>query len=199
MKVLSLAYTFFLLMDSIGNIPLFISLLKNLDPKRQRQIILRELLIALVIMIGFCLVGDVILTSLSISDYSLLMTGGIILFILSLKMIFPPEKEAAMDYPQEKEPFIVPLAIPLVAGPAVLAAIVLYSKQNEGNFITPLAIVIAWALSTAVLLCSSLLKRVMGLKGIIACERLMGLLLVMLSVQMFLGGVTQYYQSLQHL
>jgi MarC family membrane protein len=201
MKILSLAYTFFLLMDAIGNIPFFISLLKNLDPKRQRQIIIRELLIALFIMITFSLIGDAILSSLNISDYSLLMSGGIILFILSLKMIFPSgsSEETKIDPKHDKEPFIVPLAIPLVAGPAVLAAIILYSKQTEGCFITISAIVLAWALSTIILLSSSLLKRWMGLKGIIACERLMGLLLVMLSIQMFLGGVTEYYLSLNKL
>ncbi len=197
MKTLTLAYTFFLLMDSVGNIPFFISLLKNLDPRRQRQIILRELFIALGVMILFSLIGDAVLTSLAISDYSLLMSGGIILFILSLKMVFPNDKEAKSDVPKEKEPFIVPLAIPLVAGPAVLAAIILYSKQDRGIFTTIPAIVIAWVLTTVVLLCSSLIKRLIGTKGIIAVERLMGLLLVMLSIQMFLSGVTEYYHSLQ--
>ena len=186
-------------MDSIGNIPLFISLLKDLNPKRQRQIILRELLIALLIMIGFSLIGNAILSSLKISEYSLLMSGGIILFIISIKMIFPLPHDNHIEHGREKEPFIVPLAIPLVAGPAVLAAIMLYAKQEEGFFVTIAAIVLAWALSTVILLSSSILKRWMGLKGIIACERLMGLLLVMLSIQMFLSGVTAYYLSLQML
>lgn len=200
MQILSLAYTFFLLMDAIGNIPFFISLLKHLDPKRQRQIIIRELLIALGIMILFSLIGDAILSSLRISDYSLLMSGGLILFILSLKMIFPSSssEETKLDH-KDKEPFIVPLAIPLVAGPAVLAAIILYSKQTGGFFVTISAIAIAWIFSAIILLSSSLLKRWMGLKGIIACERLMGLLLVMLSIQMFLSGVTEYYLSLSSL
>lgn len=199
MTILSLAYTFFLLMDSIGNIPLFISLLKELNPKRQRQIILRELLIALIIMIGFIFIGDAILSSLGISNYSILMSGGIILFIISLKMIFPSPHDHTNEYGKEKEPFIVPLAVPLVAGPAVLATIMLYAKQEEGYFVIVSAIVLAWALSTVILLSSSILKRWMGLKGIIACERLMGLLLVMLSIQMFLGGVTDYYLSLEKL
>lgn len=197
MKILTLAYTFFLLMDSVGNIPFFISLLKNLDPRRQRQIILRELFIALGVMIIFSLIGDAILSSLAIADYSLLMSGGIILFILSLKMVFPSDKEAKSDTPKEKEPFIVPLAIPLVAGPAVLAAIILYSKQEQGLFTTIPAIIVAWILTTIVLLSSSFIKRLIGTKGIVAAERLMGLLLVMLSIQMFLSGVTEYYHSLQ--
>jgi len=197
MKVISLSFTFFLLMDAIGNIPLFISILKHLDPKRQQQIILRELLIALGIMIAFCLIGEAILSSLKISDYSLRMTGGIILFMIALKMIFPSAEDTHNEPTPDKEPFIVPLAVPLVAGPAILAAVILSSKQNGGYLITISAIVIAWAFSTLILLSSSMLKRWMGMRGITACERLMGLLLVMLSIQMFLGGVTQYYQSLQ--
>jgi small neutral amino acid transporter SnatA (MarC family) len=89
-------------MDSIGNIPLFISLLKELNPKRQRQIILRELLIALVIMIGFIFIGDAILSSLGISNYSILMSGGIILFIISLKMIFPSPHDHTNEYGKRK-------------------------------------------------------------------------------------------------
>lgn len=187
-----MAYALFLLMDPIGNIPLFISILKDLEGKRQIQIIFRELMIALGVMVVFNFIGDALLSSLNVSQYAVLISGGIILFIISLKMIFPSRKDADVDLPQEKEPFIVPLAVPLVAGPAVLAAIILFARQEENNFITIGSIVIAWAASTVILLCSTFLKKILGWRGIIACERLMGLLLTMLAIQMFLEGVTQY-------
>jgi MarC family membrane protein len=192
MKMLSMAFALFLLMDPIGNIPLFISLLKNIDPRRQRIIILRELLIALAVMIIFHFIGDFLLDALNVNQYTVLLSGGIVLFILSLKMIFPSRKDADVEAPFEKEPLIVPLAIPLVAGPAVLAAIMLYSKQEENSLVTISAICIAWVVSTLILLASMRLKKLLGWRGIIACERLMGLVLMMLAVQMFLEGITQY-------
>lgn len=117
-----------------------------------------------------------------------MMSGGIILFIIALKLIFPSingERKVMHD----KEPFIVPLAIPLVAGPAVLAAVMLYSKQGIPSIMVLTAIIIAWIFSTAILLSSTFLKKVLGKKGIMACEKLMGLLLVMIAIQMFVDGL----------
>lgn len=196
MQILSMAFTLFLLMDAIGNIPLFISILKGVNPAKQRRIIFRELVIALVIMILFNYFGDFLLNAIKVQPYTVLISGGIILFILALKMIFPSRKDADADTPPEKEPFIVPLAIPLVAGPGVLATIMLYSRQEESNLITITAIILAWAVSTLILLASSLLKKALGWRGITACERLMGLLLTMISIQMLLEGVTQYFSFL---
>lgn len=195
-KLFSTAYTLFLLMDPLGNIPLFLALLKGINAKRQRQIIMRELIIALGIMILFNFIGDALLTSLNVSQYTVLISGGIILFMISLKMIFPPQKDGEAMAAEEKEPFIVPLAIPLVAGPALLAAIILLGKQEVSSAITVGAICIAWAFTTVILLSASALKKILGSRGIIACERLMGLLLTMLAIQMFLEGMTQYIAAL---
>lgn len=192
MKLLTLAFSLFLLMDSIGNIPIFISILKEVPPKRQRIIIIRELLIALAIMICFNFVGEFLLNMLRISHSSVLIAGGIILFLISLKMIFPAGKDPEVSGPREKEPFIVPLAIPLVAGPAVLATIMLYSKQEPNNWEVVAAIGIAWLVSTIILVSASFLKTLLGWRGILACERLMGLLLTLIAVQMFLEGLSSY-------
>jgi multiple antibiotic resistance protein len=106
-------------------------------------------------------------------------------------MIFPAPKETN-GINAEKEPFIVPLAIPLVAGPAVLAAVILYSGRKEKIWICGSAIVLAWIATTIILVSSSFLKKVLGKKGLTACERLMGLILTLLAVQMFLEGISQY-------
>lgn len=193
MHLFSLAFTLFLLMDSIGNIPLFIALLKDFDPRQQRRIILRELLIAFVILLGFAFLGEVFLTFLNIEQYTISITGGIILFLIAIKMIFPIGKHDEIEE-AASEPFIVPLATPFIAGPAVIAAVMLYAK-SEHFMMTVSAIFIAWLVSTAILMGSSYLQKILGRKGLIACERLMGLILTLLAVQMFLQGVSCYVNS----
>ncbi len=191
--IFSIAFTLFLLMDSLGNIPLFIAILKDLPPKRQRQIILRELLIALGVIIIFYFIGNFILDLIHVKQHTVLLAGGIILFLIAIRMVFPeffylkPKKTSS-----PKEPFIVPLAIPLVAGPAVLASIMLYSKEGESPFVVLCALFLAWLATSLILLASSLLQKFLGDKGLMACERLMGLLLTLISVQMFLQGISLY-------
>jgi len=190
-QMLSMALTLFLLMDSIGNVPIFIALLKKIPPARQKGIIFRELCIALFVILLFWLIGDPLLRVLKIGLPTILISGGIILFLIALKMIFPAPKETN-EISAEKEPFIVPLAIPLVAGPAVLAAVILYSGRKEKMWICGSAIVLSWIATTIILVSSSFLKKVLGKKGLTACERLMGLILTLLAVQMFLEGISQY-------
>lgn len=188
MTLFSLSLSLFILMDPIGNIPIYLSVLKDVNPKRQVILILRELLIALFAIFVFYFIGDYLLSILNISHGAVMMSGGIILFIIALKLIFPSmnhDKEPLLN----KEPFIVPLAIPLVAGPAVLAAVMLYSKQEINELIVVSAILIAWAVTTAILLASSFLKKILGERGILACEKLMGLLLIMIAIQMFVDGL----------
>lgn len=191
MHVLSLAFTLFLLMDPIGNIPLYISFLKGLDPKRQRFIIFRELIIALLIIILFNYVGDGLMKFLHVQNDTIQIAGGVILFLLCLRMIFPPPHDPNEGVRHDTEPFIVPLAVPLIAGPSVLAAVMIYSKQ-EGSLIMMGAILIAWLSSLIILLGSSFLKQILGWRGILALERLMGLILILIAVQMFLGGLSVY-------
>jgi len=187
----SIAFSLFLLMDPIGNIPLYIATLKEIHPKRQQWIIFRELIIALFIIIVFNFVGDELLNFLNVTQDTVQVSGGIILFLISLKMIFPPEKIHKPDQLKGPEPFIVPLAVPLVAGPTVLAAVMIYSHQYSGTLMIT-AICIAWAVSLIILLLSPFISRLLGTRGIVACERLMGLILTMIGIQMFLSGIHQF-------
>lgn len=189
----SMAISLFLLMDPIGNVPIYLSILKEIDPKRQKIIIFRELVIALFVIIGFYFVGEYLLLLLQVKQYTVMIAGGIILFIIALRMIFPSHvKETTNGHSREKEPLIVPLAIPLVAGPAVLAAVMLYSHQSIPIFPAILAIITAWIVTTSILVASSGIKRVLGIRGILALERLMGLVLTLIAVQMFLEGLRSY-------
>jgi multiple antibiotic resistance protein len=198
LNTLYIAFSLFLLMDSIGNIPFYISFLKGVEPKRQRVVIFREMVIALFIITLFNFIGDGLMRFLHIQNDTVQIAGGIILFILCLKMIFPPPHDSNENLPQDSEPFIVPLAIPLIAGPAVLAAVMIYAKQENNSFVMMGAITIAWAASLVILLGSSYLKKILGWRGILAMERLMGLILILISVQMFLSGLSAFMQR-QHL
>jgi len=187
--VISLSFALFLLMDPVGNVPMFLAVLKEIPPRRQKIIIIRELLIALVIILFFAYLGEFLLSILNITQPTLLISGGIILFIIALRMIFPPTTEGNPYIAKGKEPLIVPLAIPFVAGPAVLAAVMIYSHHVETSWMLILAIILAWIVSASVLICSPFLQRLLGDKGLTACERLMGLILTLISVQMFLEGI----------
>jgi multiple antibiotic resistance protein len=195
MSLLSIAFSLFLLMDSIGNIPLYITFLKGVDPKRQRYVITREMLIALLVIILFNFLGTGLMHFLNIRHATIQIAGGVILFLLCLKMIFPPPHDSHDIAPHDSEPLIVPLAVPLVAGPAVLAAVIIYSHQQTALVMIG-AIFIAWAASLLILLASSFLKNVLGWRGIMAMERLMGLVMILIAVQMFLSGITSFIQKL---
>lgn len=196
LQVLSMSFALFLLMDSIGNVPIFVSILKNVPQKRQRNIIIRELIIALIIIVIFYFIGETLLGFLNVKMPTIMISGGIILFLIAIRMIFPSKQDSHAELPHDSEPFIVPLATPLVAGPAVLAAVMLYSGQHMHSTMTTLtAIFVAWGASTLVLLSSSLWKKLLGDRGLVACERFMGLILTLIAVQMFLQGLEIFLKN----
>ncbi|MFZ4100299.1 MAG: MarC family protein [Chlamydiia bacterium] len=182
----SMAFTLFLLMDSPGNVPIFLSLLRNVPKARLKRVILRELLIAVFVILIFAFLGEWLFAALNIRQDAVLISGGVILFLIAIRMIFPPA-ERSTDLAIQGEPLVVPLAIPLVAGPSVLTAVMLYAPETSALDLTA-AIFIAWLLTTLVLIYSSKLREWLGDRGLTATERLMGLILTMMAVQMFLSG-----------
>lgn len=189
-EILSAAVLLILIMDPLGNLPIFMSVLKHTEPRRRRAIMIRELFIALLIMLIFLFAGEKILAFLNLSAETVSISGGIILFLIAIKMIFPGAEGSSSGLPAGDEPFIVPLAIPLVAGPSLLATLMLLSHQyphQMGHLV--IALMLAWGGTVAILLQSTLFLRLLGEKGVNALERLMGLILVMMATQMFLDGV----------
>ena len=192
--VLAVAATLFFIMDPLGNIPVFNALLSRFSTKARTRIFLREMFIALFILLLFLYAGTSIMSFLGLTQPSLNIAGGTLLFIIAMRMIFPLKQR--VDEPED-DPFIVPLAVPMVAGPSTLAVLlVLSSSQPERIHEWCLALLIAWGVSTAILAVSPLFLRVLGNRGLRALERLMGMLLIMLAVQMFLNGVTEFVQGL---
>lgn len=195
MTTLSAALLLFLILDPLGNIPVFLGLLKPLPARRRRIVLARELLIALVVLMLFLWGGQYVLELMHLRQESVSIAGGIVLFLIGLKMIFPSPEGMFGEVP-DGEPFIVPMAIPLVAGPSGMAAVMLLGSQEPGRMGDwTLALVLAW-LATAVLLFSATsLYKVLGSRVLVAVERLMGMLLVAISVQMLLDGVASYLRA----
>lgn len=194
-EIAPVAMTLFLIMDPLGNVPVFNSVLSKLAPERRVKVIVRELVVALVILMGCLLAGNGILAFLGLSQPSLNIAGGILLFIISLRMIFPGAEHASEF--EVTDPFIVPLAVPLTAGPSTIAVLLLLSSTRpELIFEWSVALVIAWLGTTLLLVCSPWLIKLIGSRGSRAMERLMGMVLVILATQMLLNGIRDFVRSL---
>jgi multiple antibiotic resistance protein len=195
METISAALLLFLIMDPLGNIPVFLSLLKPLPKKRQRFVLVRELLIAFFVLLAFLWGGKYVLDAMHLRQESVSIAGGIVLFIIGLKMIFP-STEGIFGDAQAGEPFIVPMAIPLVAGPSSMAAVMLFGSQDPSRMGDwTLALGIAWLGTALTLLSATYLYKLLGERVLVALERLMGMLLVAISVQMLMDGVSSYLKS----
>ena len=192
MTILSAALLLFLILDPLGNIPVFLSVLKPLTPKRQRIVLARELLIALVVLMGFLWAGKYALEMMHLRQESVAIAGGIVLFLIGIRMIFP-RPEGLMGELPGGEPFIVPLAIPLVAGPSGMAAVMLMGSNEPSRLWDwSLALMIAWGATAVILFSATMLYKWLGRSALTALERLMGMLLVAISVQMVLDGIGTY-------
>lgn len=195
MTVFSAALLLFLVMDPFGNIPIFISALKDVDKERHTRIIIRELLIALAVLIIFLFAGQHVLKALQISEPALTAAGGMVLFLIAVKMVFP--KPGGIDtVTVSGEPFVVPMAVPYVAGPSALASVLLIMSQEPNRWPEWLAaVVMAWLVSGVILSSAGFLARKLGEKVLIAIERLMGMLLVAIAIQMLMTGIALFISS----
>jgi multiple antibiotic resistance protein len=192
--LVSVAVTLFFVMDPLGNIPLFNAVLGGFEPRRRARIVARELLFALVILLAFLFAGNAVMGFLGLSQPTLSLAGGILLFIIALRMIFP-RPGAALE-PVE-DPFVVPLAVPMIAGPSTLAMLLLLASSHpERRLEWSFALGLAWLATAVILVCSPWLMKALGDRGVRALERLMGMLLVLLAVQMFLNGVKAFVETL---
>lgn len=192
MTLISAAILLFLVMDPVGNISFYIAELKKVKTDRINTIIIRELLIALAVLLGFLFAGKYFMQILPISQPALTVGGGIILFLIAIKMVFPSEN-SSLQVNVGGEPFIVPLAIPYVAGPSALATELLLMSQEPSRWAEwLLAVFLAWFASGIIIYFGSNLKRFMSEKGLVAIERLMGLVLITISIEMLMTGIQKF-------
>lgn len=192
----TIAVAIFLVLNATGQIPLFLALLGRFDHKRQMKIIVRELCVALLILLAFTFSGDRLLNILGISRPIIGMAGGILLFLISLTMVFP--RKNGDNETLTQEPVIVPLAIPIISGPGAIATVMLYSHETGNVWLVAGAAIAAWIPSLIIILMGSYIKKLLGEKGLIAIERLGGMLVCLIGVQMFASGtllvVKEFFQ-----
>ena len=189
MTLVSAFLLLLLVMDPAGNIPLFIATLAPVEPSRRRRVIIRELLIALGVLVLFLFAGPHVLHGIGISEPALSISGGIILFLIALRMIFPG-RGSPMAEDIEGEPFVVPLAIPFLAGPSAMASVMIIMSSDPTRWpVWLLAVLLAWAASATILLLGNHLSNFFGRRGLIAIERLMGMVLTAVAVEMFMNGL----------
>lgn len=193
-ELFSSVFLLLLVLDPLGNIPFVLSLLRNVPAERRPRIILRECAIAVLVLIAFLLVGDWLLLAMRLTNPALEIAGGLILFLIALRMVFPPPSHNLADHEIDGEPFIVPLAIPMIAGPSALATVLLASRQSGQVLVWVGAIVLASMVNACFLLASGWFARLFGKAGMEALERLMGLILTTMAVQMLISGIRIAFQ-----
>ncbi len=191
--------TFILLMlvtDPFGNVPIFASALATVPPKRRPKIVVCACLIAFVVLPVFMFFGSHFLKALSLSEASLRIAGSVILMLIAIRMVFP-HPDGVLGKQEGGEPFIVPLTIPALAGPSALATVLLFSRDTTGEVLVHMAalaaVVVVWL---AVFLGAERLQKVLGPQVMTAFERLMGLILAAMAVEMLLGGVREFVRTL---
>ncbi|MBI5346971.1 MAG: MarC family protein [Chlamydiae bacterium] len=190
---ISLAISFFFVLNAIGQMPVYLAILAPFDHARQKKIIFRELLIALGVLLAFNFYGENILNALRITKSTIGIAGGLLLGIIAINLIFP-KNEINNNHYGEKEPFIIPLAVPGLAGPGAITAAMIFSTQY-GKFLSAGAIVSAWIPSLILLLASSYVKKFLGEKGMQAVEKFGGMLLWLIGIEMFASGVIELIKT----
>lgn len=190
-SVISTAILLFFILDPLGNVPLLLNVLKNVDKKNRPKIIIRETLIGLIILVVFLFFGGNFLSIFHLEKESITLAGGIIFFIIAIKMIFPdPDGDNLFGSKDNADPLIVPIAMPMIAGPSALATLLVLAKTNpEKTTLLMASLMLAWTASAIVLLLSPLLYKLLKEKGLAALEKLIGMLLLIMSVQMFINGI----------
>lgn len=193
----TIAATIFFVLNATGQIPLFLAMLSRFDQKDQLRIITRELSIALFILLLFTFFGDAILRIIGITRPIIAIAGGVLLFLISLGMIFPSGDANSGQKALHQEPMIIPLAIPIISGPGAITAVMLYAHETGNPLLVAGAAFAAWVPSLIILLLGSYIKQILGEKGLVAVERLGGMLVCLIGIQMLTSGllilVTEYF------
>ena len=194
-SIVSTALVLLFVIDPFGNVPILLSVLRPVPPERRYKVVIRELAFGLLIMLSFLYLGERFLDLLHLQTEAVTIAGGIILFVIGIRLIFPSPQRHAL-YGDSEEPFFVPIAIPMIAGPSALATILVTSHSVDQSMLDlSLALLLAWGISALVLLSSPFMYRLLKDKGLQAMERLMGMLLLIMSVQMFINGISSVIRA----
>jgi MarC family membrane protein len=183
-----------LVLDPIGSLPVFISVMRNVAPERRARVALRESALAFGVLVLFMLTGQWFLTLMRLSERSLEVAGGVILLIIAVRMIFASGGEIYASDGQGREPLIFPLAVPLLAGPSAMATVLLLASRQPERLLAWIgALTVAMLVSAAVLLGADRIRKWIGTSMVSAIEKLMGLVLTAIAVEMILAGLKRYF------
>lgn len=196
MSVWSIALTLFLVANPIGNTPAFVALVKDFEFDRQKKILFREGVFSFLIALFFLFIGERFLHIIQIQQYAVNISGGTLLFLVAINMIFPPKQSVSISQ-KPVEPFIVPIATPLITGGGTLSTIMIYSAREQNDLKIALSIVIAWIGVIMVIVSAAYLQRILGKRGLLALEQLMGMILCMMSTEIIVKGVKLFLEAAQ--
>lgn len=192
-NIISIAFTLFLVIDALGTLPAYLSQVEGINTKKSLKIAIRELLFALILMFAFFYIGQLLLELLGFSRSTVELSGGILLFLIAIRLIFGNEEHSTRW--KKGRPFIVPIATPLLAGPSFFAVITIFAESDIANYIIFSAVLIAWFASALIYLFGRPIYNLIGDKGLLACQRLMGLLIALVSVRMILEGIKELVRN----
>lgn len=185
-----------LVIDPFGNVPLAVAALRNVPKERRSRIVVRECAVAYLILLAFMAFGQTLLRWMQLSPTSITIAGALILFLIALRMVFPHRDGVFGEVPGG-EPFIVPIAVPMIAGPSSLATVMLMATRDPAHLTTwAIAVSLAMVVTTPVLLAAGRLQAALGERGVVAFERLMGMILTAVAVEMMLGGIKAFVGQL---
>jgi multiple antibiotic resistance protein len=196
LTVISMTLMLFFMANPLGNIPVFVSLVKQFEFRRQRWILFREAILSLVLAYFFLFLGEPFLNTIHIQQYSVNLAGGVLVLLISINMIFPVVSEETGPKVLRQEPFVVPIATPLLSGGGVFTLIMILSKQAPLANVS-LAILLAWIPVIIIVVASVYLQKILGKRGLIAIEQFMGMLLMMMAIQLLTRGL-HTFGSLAH-
>jgi MarC family membrane protein len=183
-----------LVLDPFGSLPIFISVMRGVDPARRTRVALREVSIAFGVLFAFMFGGQGFLTVMRLSERSLEVAGGVILLIIAVRMIFASGGEIYAADGGQREPFIFPLAVPLLAGPSAMATVLLLASRQPERLLDWMgALTVAMTVSGVVLLGADRIRKLLGSSMVSAIEKLMGLVLTAIAVEMILAGLKRYF------
>jgi MarC family membrane protein len=192
MEIVSATILLLLVLDPVGNVPSVLAALKNVAPGRWRVVLLRECAIAYTVLLAFMFGGRRFLELLGLTDTALEIAGGVILFLIALKMVFGESDRLFGDTP-EGEPLVVPIAIPFTAGPSAMATVLLMASREPQHIVSWVgALTLAMLITSSVLVTARRVSLALGTRGVVAVERLMGLLLSAIAIQMLLTGIERF-------
>ena len=190
--MLQIVLLLFIVLDPFGNMVTINALLQEMEPGKRRMVILRESGIALLILLAAVFAGETIMGALGLKPYALGIAGGIVLFMIAMGMVFPVRRSG--EESESGDPFIVPIAMPFIAGPSTISLVLLLAEKHD-RLTVAAAVLMAGSISAMILTLSPSIYAFLGVRGSRAMERLMGMLLVMMAVQMVLDGIRLYQQA----